>query len=104
MRKLLHIGIPTSCKKEAMTYVPAMKLAITDPSQSKHNIEWLNFDYDCPMPRLLQESTHIAYEVEDIDKELEGANILVPKTPLGDNAVLAFIVEEGIPIELIQNL
>lgn len=104
MRKFLHIGIPSACKKEGMTHIPEMKLAITDPSQSKHSIEWLYFDYDCPMPRLLQESTHIAYEVEDIDAELKGANILVNKSPLGDKAVLAFIVEEGIPIELIQNL
>ena len=36
--------------------------------------------------------------------KLKGANILVGKSPLGDKAVLAFIVEEGIPIELIQNL
>ena len=104
MRKLLHIGIPTPCKKEGMIYMEAMKLSITDPAKSKHNIEWLHFDYDCPMPKLLQESTHFAYEVEDIDAELEGANILVPKTPLGDSAVLAFIVEEGVPVELIQNL
>lgn len=102
MRKLLHIGIPANEKRPDMTYVPGMKLSITNPDASAHKIEWLHFDFDCPMPKLLQESTHIAYQVENLDEELKGANILVPPSPLGDNMRLAFVVEEGIPVELIE--
>ena len=54
------------------------------------------------MPKLLQESTHLAYQVENLEEELKGANILVPVTPLSENMKLAFIVEEGLPIELIE--
>lgn len=102
MRKLLHIGIPTKEKHPNMNYVPSMKLAITNPDESAHKIEWLNFDFDSPMPKLLQESTHLAYQVENLEEELKGANILVPVTPLSENMKLAFIVEEGLPIEFIE--
>lgn len=103
MRKFLHIGIPSSTKMDSMSYAENMKLSITDPSKSPNNIERVYFDFDSPMPKLLQESTHIAYQVDDLDKALKNANILVAPVTLG-NMRLAFIVEEEIPIELIQML
>lgn len=102
MRKLLHIGIPTKQKLENMNYVAGMKLAITNPDESANKIEWLNFDFDSPMPKLLQDSVHLAYQVENLEEALKGANILVPITPLSENMRLAFVVEEGLPIELIE--
>ncbi|MBO6102508.1 MAG: hypothetical protein J6P03_04555 [Opitutales bacterium] len=104
MRKFAHIGIPSAEKRENMSRIDAMKLSVSSPADSKHSIEWLYFEYDCPMPKLLQTSTHIAYFVDDIESELKGANVLVPMSVLPDGTKLAFIVEEGVPIELLQPL
>lgn len=48
------------------------------------------------MPKLIQERTHIAYQVTDPEAEMEGKNILLPPTDLGGGAWIAFIEEEGI--------
>lgn len=102
MRTFNHFGFPTNENKEYMTYVPALKLAVSDISKSKNSIEWLKFDFDCTMPKLMQDCPHIAYTVDNLDEELKTANILVPPHPLGENARFAYIVEEGIPVELIE--
>ena len=102
MRKLVHIGIPVKEKRDGMVRVPEMRIYLSDPKDSKNNIEWLYFEPDCMFPKMMQEMTHVAYEVDDIEAELKGARILLPLGPLGDNARFAYIVEEGMPVELIQ--
>lgn len=102
MRKLAHIGIPTKETKENMCYLEALKVAVTSPDASKHLVEWLKFDDDCTLPRLMQENTHIAYYVDDINAELEGAEILIPLCTLPDGTKMSYIIEEGLPIELLE--
>ncbi len=105
MRTLAHIGIPVKEKPVKCTYLADAKLSITDPADSKNNIEFLYFDADCPMPEILQTSTHIAYIVDDIEKELEGAKVIVPPFMPLPNVKAAFVEEDGgVPIELMQML
>ena len=47
------------------------------------------------MPELIQKVAHIAYEVDDLAAELEGAKVLVEPMPGGENLTIAFIEEEG---------
>lgn len=101
MRKLLHVGIPTKTKPANTSYVDLLKVHITNPDESAHKIEWLYFEEDSPMAKIIQDQTHFAYEVEDIEKELQGASIVWPLTDLG-GMKLAFIVEEGVPVEIVQ--
>lgn len=100
MRTLSHFGIPTTISKETETYSPDMKLYLTDYSQSENKIEFLRFDTDSEMPELLKTHAHIAYLVDDLDAEMEGKTIVMPKTVLSDELTIAFIEEEGVAIEL----
>ncbi len=104
MRTLAHIGIPVSEKPAKATYLADAKLYITDPADSKNNIEFLFFEPECQMPEIVKTSTHIAYCVEDIDAELNGAEILIPPFEPLPNVKAAFILEDGVPIELMQIL
>lgn len=101
MRKLAHIGIPTKTKPEAAAYVEVLKVHITNPADSKHNVEWLYFEQDTPMDKFITENVHLAYFVEDIESELKDAEILWPLTDMGTMKI-AFIAEDGIPVELVQ--
>ena len=75
---------------------------ITDAQASPNRIEWLRFEPDSPMPDLLKTRPHIAYEVDDLDAQMKGANVLLePFSPL-EGVTVAFIIEEGAPIELMQ--
>ena len=102
MRELNHIGIPTSVPQENETYMEGAKLHITDYAASPNNIEWLRFEEGSPMPELLQNTAHIAYKVDDIKAAMEGKDVLLePFTPM-EGLTVAFIIEEGAPIELMQ--
>ena len=104
MRTLAHIGIPKNAKPENGIYLADAKLYLTDPADSKNNIEFLYFEKECEMPEIVKNSTHIAYMVDDIDAELKGAEILIPPFLPLPTVKAAFILEDGIPIELMQNV
>jgi hypothetical protein len=102
MRELNHIGIPTSVPQANETYMEEAKLHITDFAASPNKIEWLRFEEGSPMPEILQKSAHIAYKVDDIKAAMEGKEVLLePFSPM-EGLTVAFIVEEGAPIELMQ--
>ena len=102
MRTLHHIGIPTFIKQDKEVYNEGMRLFITDPADSINKIEFLRFEKESTMPELVQSTTHIAYTVDNIVEEVAGKNIIFPITKLSDNMTIAFIVEDGIAIELIE--
>ena len=72
MRTLAHIGIPVKEKPAKATYLPEAKLYITDPADTKNNLEFLFFEAECQMPDIVKTSTHIAYMVDDIEAEING--------------------------------
>ncbi len=60
MRTIDHIGIPTTEPKAGEVYVEGMKVFLTNYADSTNRIEWLRFESDSWMPKLIQERTHIA--------------------------------------------
>lgn len=102
MRELHHIGIPTKEKKANENYMAGAKLYVTDADSSPNKIEWLRFEEGSPLPELLQKSTHIAYKVDDLKAAMAGQKVLMePFSPM-EGLTVGFIVEEGIPVEVMQ--
>lgn len=102
MRELHHIGIPTDQPQENEIYMEEAKLHVTDAGESPNKIEWLRFEDGSPMPELLQKSPHIAYAVPDLQKAMEGKEMLLEPFSPADGLTCAFVVEEGIPIEFME--
>lgn len=102
MREFNHIGIPTAIEQPDENHMEEAKLHLTDFSKSPNKIEWLRFDEGSPMPELLQTTAHIAYQVPDLKAEMEGKEVLMEPFSPAEGLSVAFIVEEGAPIELMQ--
>ncbi len=100
MRKINHFGIPTQTPQAGEVYAEGLKVWLTNFAESPNKIEYLRFEEGSWMPEIIQKIPHIAYEVTDLEKALEGANVLVEPMPGGENLTVAFIEEEGIAIEL----
>ena len=79
-----------------------MQVYLTDFTNSPNKIEFLRFDKDSWMPEKIQTLAHIAYEVDNLDGELENAKVLLTKTIVNEHLTIAFIEEEGIALELMQ--
>jgi hypothetical protein len=102
MRELHHIGIPTTVQQPEETYLEGGKVYITDPEKSENRVEWLRFETDSPLPELLKTTAHIAYKVGSIAEELKGKEMLMePFSPM-EGVTVAFVIEEGAPIELME--
>ncbi|MEG1615780.1 MAG: hypothetical protein RR202_00100 [Bacteroidales bacterium] len=102
MRKINHFGVPTTTPQEGEFYVDGLKVWLTDFTQSENKIEYLRFEEGSWMPEQIQKIPHIAYEVPNLEEALKGKKILVEPMPGGENLTIAFIEEEGIPLELMQ--
>lgn len=77
-----------------------LHLFCSNVDESKNRFEFLRFEKDCPFPELVKTRTHIAYEVNSMSEALKDAKLIYgPFTPVKGMDV-AFIEEEGMPIEL----
>lgn len=102
MRKYHHLGIPTDVPREDETYLEKFKLFVSGFETSSYGIEWMRFEQDCPLPKLVKTVPHIAFEVDDLIAEIAGKEILVEPNSPSAGVTVAFIVDNGAPIEFLQ--
>jgi hypothetical protein len=102
--KYHHIGIPTDKVKANEKYLPQFKFYISGFNTSPFGIEWMRFEKDSPINKLIQTVPHLAFEVDDLDFELNYRDFKIiskPNTP-SDGVRVAMIEHNGAPIELIE--
>ena len=102
--KYHHLGIPTKNKMTNETYLPKFKFYVSGFNSSPFGIEWMRFEIDSPINKLIQTVPHIAFEVNDIDYELNRHDFSVISKPESntENIRVAMIEHNGAPIELIE--
>lgn len=104
MRKYHHYGVPTKEKRkdETLVEIDRFKFYSTPFEANKWHIQWHRFPEGHGLPELVTKVPHIAFQVDDLDAEIEGAKILFgPYSPLPGYRV-AMIEEQGVPIELVE--
>jgi hypothetical protein len=102
--KYHHMGIPTDKVMPNERYLPHLKVGVSGFNTSPFGIEWMRYDKDCPISDIIKSVPHIAFEVNDIDRELARhnfENISTVSEP-GDGIRVAMILHDGAPIELIE--
>lgn len=102
MRRYHHIGIPATSPREGEVYLERYKIYASGFESSPFGIEWIRYKPDCPVPALVQHIAHVAFEVDDLDAELEGQQILIPPNRPSEGVRVAFIVHDGAPVEFLQ--
>lgn len=100
--KYHHLGIPTNEPKEGERYIPHLKMYVLDYTNSEFGVEWIRFDDDAPYPELVKKVPHIAFEVDNLDEILKGKNILIHPNAPSEGVRVAFIEENGAPIEFLE--
>jgi len=102
MLKYHHLGIPTDIPREGETYLVEFKMYVSGYDTSPYGIEWMRFEPDCPLPELVQMVPHIAFEVDDLLEAIAGKEILIEPNSPSQGVTVAFIVDNGAPIEFLQ--
>lgn len=104
IRKYHHYGIPTKAVTPEMTFVEThgFRFYSTPFDANELHIQWHYFPENHGLPELVTKVPHIAFEVDDFEAEIQNKKVLLePYSPL-EGFKVAFIEEEGVPIELIE--
>jgi hypothetical protein len=102
VRKYHHIGIPTDKSRKNEKYLQEYKMYVSGYENSPYGIEWMRFEPDCPLPELVKSLPHVAFEVEDLEAELEGKEVLIQPNSPSEGITVAFILDNGAPVEFLQ--
>ena len=97
-----HLGVPTDVARPDEYYIEKFKFHVSGFPTSPYGIEWMRFDPQCPVPEVVKTVPHLAFSVDDLDAALEGREILIPPNSPSPGVRVAFILDDGAPIELLE--
>ena len=97
-----HIGIPTNIPRPGEQYLAKFKMYVSAFETSPCGIQWMRFEPDSPIHALIQSVPHIAFEVDDLDAAIRGKEILTEPNSPSEGVVVAMILDNGAPVELLQ--
>jgi hypothetical protein len=99
-----HVGIPVRTPAEGMMRLEHLRISCTDHESNPFGIQWMCYDADCPVPPLVREVAHVAFEVDDLAQALAGRKVIIAPNSPSPGVLVAFIEEAGAPVELLQFL
>ena len=97
-----HIGIPTSVARPGEIHLPWLKVHVLGFESSPYGIQWMRYDEDAPYPDVIKTLPHVAFEVDDLASALEGKEILIEPNSPSPGVIVAMIIDDGAPIELLE--
>lgn len=97
-----HIGIPTRVPREGEDYLEEFKMHASGFEISKFGVEWLRFEDDAPFPELVKTVPHVAFVVDDLEAAIAGREVLIQPNSPCRGVTVAFVVDNGAPIEFLQ--
>jgi hypothetical protein len=62
----------------------------------------MRFEPEAQVPDLVRTVPHVAFEVDDLSAEIAGKEILIAPNSPSPGVTVAFIVENGAPVEFLQ--
>jgi len=103
MRAFDHIGVPTEEKQPEEMYVEATKVWVTNPLRHPQRIEYLRYEPDSPVKGPMREMPHIAFQVDNLDREMEGTEIILGPFNPTDTLRVVFVLKDGAIFEFMEN-
>lgn len=100
--KYHHLGIPTKNKLENEIYLKDLKMYVSGYGKNLYGIEWMRFEEDADFPDIVKELPHVAFEVEDLGVAILGKNVIIQPNSPSPGVVVAFIEDNGAPVELLE--
>jgi len=83
-------------------YLQKFDTYVSGYESSEFGIEWMRFGPQAPVPNLVRNLPHIAFEVDDLEGELAGREVLIAPNSPSEGVRVAFVVENGAPVEFLQ--
>ena len=97
-----HLGIPHTEPREGEHHVAHLGVHVCGFETSPYGIEWIRFEPHCDVPEIVRRVPHIAFAVDDLDAALKGGEILIAPNEPSAGVRVAFILDDGAPVELLE--
>jgi hypothetical protein len=97
-----HLGVPHSSPREGERHLEEIGVHVCGFETSPYGVEWMRFDTRCRVPEIVKTVPHLAFAVDNLDAALEGKQILIPPNSPSPGVRVAFILDDGAPIELLE--
>jgi hypothetical protein len=97
-----HVGIPYTVPRADEQHLGHLGIHVCGFEVSPYGIEWIRFEPHCGMPAIVKTVPHVAFAVVDLDEALKGKEILIAPTAPSAGVRVAFILDDGAPVELLQ--
>ncbi len=97
-----HIGIPYTEPRAREHHVAHLGVHVSGFATSPFGIEWMRFEPHCDVPPIVRTVPHVAFSVDDLDEALKGREILIAPNAPSAGVRVAFILDDGAPVELLQ--
>jgi hypothetical protein len=97
-----HLGIPHTEPRAAERHIEHLGIHVCGFETSPYGIEWIRFDPQCAVPDIVRTVPHVAFAVDDLDGALKGKQILIAPNAPSSGVRVAFILDDGAPIELLE--
>jgi hypothetical protein len=102
MLKFSHVGVITDDPQPNETYVPATKVYVTNFVDHPYKLEYLRYEPDTPVTGPLRDLPHIAFETDDLDRELSGQEVILEPFEPMPGLTVAFVVRDGAVFEYMK--
>jgi hypothetical protein len=97
-----HLGIPHTQPRADEEHIEHLGIHVSGFETSPYGIEWIRFDPHCAVPDVVRTVPHVAFAVPDLDEALEGKEVLIPPNAPSAGVRVAFILDDGAPVELME--
>jgi hypothetical protein len=100
VRRYHHLGIPTTEPRPGERHLAEHGVFVSGFETSPYGIEWMRWEPLAPVPDLVKTVPHVAFAVDDLEAEMAGHEVLIPPNSPSPGLTVAFIVDDGAPVEL----
>lgn len=100
--KYHHLGIPTKEIHPDEVYLKDFKVYVSGYDTSPYKIEWMRYEEGSPVNKIVQTIPHVAFEVTCLEEAIKGKEILIHPNSPSKGVRVAFIVDNGAPVEFIE--
>ncbi len=97
-----HLGIPTTEKKPGEYYSSKFDLWSADVEDSQINAQFHRFGPNTSLHPLMAQYPHVGFKVNDIEKAIDGEEVIMDIYEPIPGYKAAMINDAGIPVEFVQ--
>jgi hypothetical protein len=103
MRIFDHVGLPVDERQPGELYVKETKVWVTDPQKHPYRVEWLRYEPDSPVKGPVRDLPHMAFRVDRLEPEIQGAEVLLGPFHATDTVRVVFVLKDGAVFEFMEN-